>query len=145
MRDLSFIGKSKRLIEILDEKSALTLAMEMEKESYNFFKKYAEKFNDTKGKEIFIKFAAEEQDHYRTIEREYLDSNKIGVSAGGSGIFGAWRIDGAVDFTLPGTRKVPDNTADYTFGTSKWGFANVAPGDYYGYVVTVELAVVRRL
>ena len=81
----------------------------------------------------------------RTIEREYLDSNKIGVSAGGSGIFGAWRIDGAVDFTLPGTRNVPDNSADYTFGSSKWNFANVAPGDYYGYVVTVELAVVRRL
>jgi rubrerythrin len=45
--------------------------MEMEKESYNFFKKYAQKFNDTKGKEIFLKFAAEEQDHYSTIEREY--------------------------------------------------------------------------
>jgi Fur family transcriptional regulator, ferric uptake regulator len=61
----------KRLSENLDEKSALTLAMEMEKESYNFFKKYAQKFNDTKGKEIFLKFAAEEQDHYSTIEREY--------------------------------------------------------------------------
>jgi len=55
----------------LDEKSALTLAMEMERESYNFFKKYAQKFNDTKGKEIFLKFASEEQDHYSTIEREY--------------------------------------------------------------------------
>ena len=61
----------KKLNENLDEKSALTLAMEMEKESYNFFKKYAQKFNDTKGKEIFLKFAAEEQDHYSTIEREY--------------------------------------------------------------------------
>jgi len=61
----------KRLTENLDEKSALTLAMEMEKESYNFFKKYAQKFNDTKGKEIFLKFAAEEQDHYSTIRREY--------------------------------------------------------------------------
>jgi rubrerythrin len=40
-------------------------------ESYNFFKDYAERFNDTKGKEIFIKFAAEEQDHYRSIQREY--------------------------------------------------------------------------
>ena len=45
--------------------------MEMEKGSYNFFKKYAQKFNDTKGKEIFLKFAAEEQGHYSTIEREY--------------------------------------------------------------------------
>ena len=61
----------KRLKEDLDEKKALTLAMEMEMESYNFFKEYAERFNDTKGKEIFIKFAAEEQDHYRSIQREY--------------------------------------------------------------------------
>jgi rubrerythrin len=61
----------KRLSENLDEKSALTLAMDMEKESYNFFKKYAQKFNETKGKEIFLKFADEEQDHYRTIRREY--------------------------------------------------------------------------
>jgi rubrerythrin len=43
----------------------------MEKGSYNFLKKYAQKFNDTKGKDIFMKFAAEEQDHYRTIQREY--------------------------------------------------------------------------
>jgi Fur family ferric uptake transcriptional regulator len=61
----------KRLHENLDERRALTLAMEMEKESYNFFKRYAQKFNDTKGKEIFMKFAADEQDHYRTIQREY--------------------------------------------------------------------------
>jgi Fur family ferric uptake transcriptional regulator len=61
----------KRLKEDLDEKRALILAMEMEMESYNFFKEYAERFNDTKGKEIFIKFAAEEQDHYRSIQREF--------------------------------------------------------------------------
>ncbi len=60
-----------RLHENLDEKRALTLAMEMERESYNFFKNYAERFNDTKGKEIFLKFAAEEQDHYRSIQSEY--------------------------------------------------------------------------
>ena len=61
----------KRVHENLDEKRALTLAMEMEKESYNFFRRYAQRFNNTKGKEIFLKFAAEEQDRYRTIQREY--------------------------------------------------------------------------
>ncbi|MEW5979126.1 MAG: transcriptional repressor [Acidobacteriota bacterium] len=62
----------KKLQSDLDEKQALALAMGMEKESYNFFKEYAEKFNDdTKGKEIFLKFADEEQDHYRSIESEY--------------------------------------------------------------------------
>lgn len=60
-----------RLHDDLDEEQALTLAMEMELESYNFFRKYAERFNNTRGKAIFLKFAAEEQDHYRTIQKEY--------------------------------------------------------------------------
>lgn len=81
----------------------------------------------------------------RTIERQYLDSNKIGLSAGGSALFGAWRLDGALDFTLPGTRTVRDNTGDYMFGSNSWPITNIAPGDYKGYVVTFELALVRRL
>jgi long-chain fatty acid transport protein len=81
----------------------------------------------------------------RTIERQYLDSNKIGVAAGGSGAFGGWRVDGAIDFTLPGTRTVRDNRGDYTFPGGTWSFANTAPGDYHGYVVTVELALAHRL
>ena len=55
----------------LDEKRALLLAMEMEKESFHFFKEYAQRFNNTRGKEIFLKFAEEEEDHYRTIQKEY--------------------------------------------------------------------------
>lgn len=55
----------------LDEKRALLLAMEMEKESFHFFKKYAQRFNDTQGKEIFLKFAEEEEAHYKTIQQEY--------------------------------------------------------------------------
>ena len=55
----------------LDEKQALLLAMEMEKESFHFFKEYAQRFNNTRGKEIFLKFAEEEEDHYRTIQKEY--------------------------------------------------------------------------
>jgi Fur family ferric uptake transcriptional regulator len=61
----------KRLKGNLDEEQALSLAMEMELESYNFFRNYAQKFNDTRGKAIFLKFAAEEEDHYRTIQKEY--------------------------------------------------------------------------
>ena len=55
----------------LEEKEALLLAMEMEKESFHFFKDYAQRFNETRGKEIFLKFAKEEEDHYKTIQQEY--------------------------------------------------------------------------
>lgn len=61
----------KRLEGDLDEEQALKLAMEMEVESYRFFREYAGKFNDTRGKAIFLKFAAEEEDHWRTIQKEY--------------------------------------------------------------------------
>lgn len=60
-----------RLQDNLDEEKALSLAMQMELESYSFFHDYAQKFNDTRGKAIFLKFAAEEEDHYRTIQKEY--------------------------------------------------------------------------
>jgi rubrerythrin len=45
--------------------------MEMEIESYRFFRDYAERFNDTRWKAIFLKFADEEEDHCRTIQKEY--------------------------------------------------------------------------
>jgi len=47
-----------RLESDLDEEQALRLAMDMEIESYRFFREYAERFNDTRGKAIFLKFAA---------------------------------------------------------------------------------------
>ncbi len=56
--------------EDMDEMEALRLAMNMELEAYNFFHEYAEKFKDTKGRDIFLKFAAEEQDHYALIKEE---------------------------------------------------------------------------
>ena len=55
----------------LDEEQALSLAMEMEHESYRFFSEYAQKFNDTRGKAIFLRFAAEEEEHCRTIQEEF--------------------------------------------------------------------------
>jgi len=55
----------------LDEEQALTLAMEMEHESYRFFSEYAQKFNDTRGKAIFLRFAEEEEEHCRTIQQEF--------------------------------------------------------------------------
>lgn len=74
----------------------------------------------------------------RTLERQYLDSRKIGVAGGGSVSFGAWRVDAAVDFVVPNTRTVPQNTAT----TPDYDRAK-APGDYRGSLVTFEASVAR--
>lgn len=78
----------------------------------------------------------------RTIERQYLDSPKFGLSLGSSIGFGSWRLDLGVDGTGGGGRTVPDNSAEVT------GFPpleNIAPGEYKGTVITFEAAAVRRL
>ncbi len=78
----------------------------------------------------------------RTIERQYLDSNKLGIAAGTSVRAAGWRVDAAVDVVLPSTRTVPDNTtATAAFPAD----ANKAPGDYKGTLVTFELAVAHPL
>jgi long-chain fatty acid transport protein len=77
----------------------------------------------------------------RTIERQYIDSLKVGISAGGSVTRAAWRIDFAVDAVLPNTRTVPNNSAETAaFPADR----NKAPGDYRGSLLTLELAVARR-
>ena len=60
-----------RLQENLGVTEALELAMKMEKEAHNFFKEYAEKFEDTRGRDIFLKFAAEEEEHYNLIKLDH--------------------------------------------------------------------------
>ena len=42
----------------------------MEQGAHRFFKRYAEKFNDTRGKAIFQKFAEEELEHCDLIQQE---------------------------------------------------------------------------
>lgn len=76
----------------------------------------------------------------RTIERQYTDNNKIGVSAGASFNLGAWRIDTALDSVLPGSRTVPVNI-DEVMGFTP--LVNKAPGTYKGSLTTFELAVAR--
>jgi long-chain fatty acid transport protein len=79
-----------------------------------------------------------------TIERIYLDGDKLGVSAGASiDVGGAWRIDTAADVTLPNSRTVPDNTADVPPGWTER--INAFPGEHRGSVFTLELALARRL
>lgn len=61
----------RKLKENLSARDALKLAMEMERDAYNFFREYAQKFNETKGKDIFTQFAEEELEHYDLIKQEY--------------------------------------------------------------------------
>ena len=77
----------------------------------------------------------------RTIERQYLDSFKIGVAAGASVTRTAWRVDAAVDLVVPNTRAVPNNSVE---SASFPADRNKAPGDYYGTLVTLELAGAYR-
>lgn len=59
---------NRRLSPGMSEREALELAMAMEKDAYDYFSKYAEKFSDSMGRDIFEKFAEEEQEHYDTIK-----------------------------------------------------------------------------
>lgn len=47
---------------------ALKVAMNMERDARDFFRSYAEKFNDTEGRDIFLQFAEEEEDHFALIK-----------------------------------------------------------------------------
>jgi len=78
----------------------------------------------------------------RTIERQYLDDAKFGVSAGASLHFGPWRGDLALDFVLPGSRTVPDNRIEAGSWPER---ANIAPGDHEGSVYSLAFAVSRAL
>ena len=60
----------KRHLERLSLEEALHLALSMEQGAHRFFKRYAEKFNDTRGKAIFLKFAEEELEHCDLIQQE---------------------------------------------------------------------------
>jgi len=53
------------------EVDALELAMKMEMEAFRFFTDYGDRFTDTKGKDIFLQFATEEEEHYQIIKEEY--------------------------------------------------------------------------
>lgn len=68
----------RKLHENLTEEEAFKLAMKMEKEAHNFFREYAERFNDTRGRDVFLRFAEEEEEHYSLIKEAYdalLDDN----------------------------------------------------------------------
>ncbi len=61
----------------------LRYAMQMELDGANFFKENAEKFVNPTSKELFLKLADVEMEHYRYLENQlkvYLESNKFDIS-----------------------------------------------------------------
>lgn len=57
----------------LSPRRSLELAMMLEENAAGFFKDYAEKFMETRGKKIFEHFAEEERKHYDSISRRVAD------------------------------------------------------------------------
>lgn len=55
----------------VDEAEALRIGIRCERGSHRFFKKYAERFEDSEGKQIFQEFAEEEREHLELLIREY--------------------------------------------------------------------------
>ena len=78
----------------------------------------------------------------RTLERQYLDKNKIGGALGAGIGIGRWNVDLALDVSGGPARTVPDNSEEVVDFPSR---ANLAPGEYQGTVMTFELAVARGL
>ena len=56
----------------LDAKASLGLALALERRAAEFFKAYADKFTETLGRKIFLRFADEEANHYEAI-RQRMD------------------------------------------------------------------------
>lgn len=75
-----------------------------------------------------------------TLERQYSDSHKLGVSLGTSVHAAGWRFDLAADGIIPRNRHIPDNSDD-VMGVET--LQNTAPGDYVGSLITFELAASR--
>ncbi|MBI1747477.1 MAG: transcriptional repressor [Acidobacteria bacterium] len=61
----------KLINEDTNELQALTIAIDSERDSYEFFQRYAERFKDSKGKRIFVSFTQAEKQHLTSLQREY--------------------------------------------------------------------------
>ena len=53
------------------ELEALTIAMELERRSHEFFKTFAQQLRDSSGRKAFLDFANEEESHFEILLKEY--------------------------------------------------------------------------
>jgi len=68
-----FAEGADELVAGVDDQQALLIGIRCERGSHNFFKKYADKFEDSDGKQIFVEFAAEEKQHLELLLKEYRE------------------------------------------------------------------------
>jgi len=66
-----FASGTEELKEGLDERRALLIGIRCERGSYEFFKRYGERFEESEGKRIFLQFADEEREHLDLLTREH--------------------------------------------------------------------------
>ena len=66
-----FSAGAEELAKGVDDKQALLIGIKCERGSHRFFKRYAERFEDSEGKQIFLEFADEEREHLELLIREY--------------------------------------------------------------------------
>jgi len=63
-------------LQVTDETSeleALSIAMDLERRSHQFFKTFAKQLEDSSGRKAFMDFAKEEQTHFETLQKEYSE------------------------------------------------------------------------
>ena len=66
-----FAEGTEKLRDGVDDLKALLIGIRCERDSYKFFKKYGDRFEDSEGKRIFLEFAEEEREHRDLLIREY--------------------------------------------------------------------------
>jgi Fur family transcriptional regulator, ferric uptake regulator len=67
----------------LDDRQALEIGIRCERSSHEFFQKYAERFEDSEGKQVFLEFAREEQAHLDLLLREFIAASRPASQARG--------------------------------------------------------------
>ena len=66
-----FAAGAEELKDGVDDRQALLIGIRCERGSYQFFKRYGERFEESEGKRVFLEFAQEERDHLELLTREH--------------------------------------------------------------------------
>jgi Fur family ferric uptake transcriptional regulator len=76
----------KLIPEETNDLQALAIAIDSERESYEFFQTYAQRFKDSKGKRVFVNFTAAEKHHLAQLQKEYQRLKSVYGSQNANGL-----------------------------------------------------------